>query len=194
MPPRSKIERLPDALKHWLAAELAARGYADCDGVTEALNARLEAEGLDLVVSRSALGRYNKTQKRYVEIQRRSDEWAGKFLADEGIDAEAKRHRALFSMLSTHAFQVMEMGFRADDDKEDLDFDPRDLHLMGRMLKDMMASSGLREAISDKERARIAAEERIAAGTRAEEAATRAGLSPETSARLRAEVEGEATT
>ena len=86
------------------------------------------------------------------------------------------------------------MGFRADDDKEDLDFDPRDLHLMGRMLKDMMASSGLREAISDKERARIAAEERIAAGTRAEEAATRAGLSPETSARLRAEVEGEATT
>ncbi len=190
MPSRSKIDRLPDALKTWLRAELNARGYSDYDGVTAALNERMAEAGLDLVISRTGLGRWSQAQKKYADIQREADGWAQSFLSEEGVDAEAHRHRVLFSMLSHHAFLTMANGLTEGDEKEELDFDARDLHFLGRMLKDLMTSSGIREAIGEKERRRLAEAERKAGADRAVSAARGAGLSPEVAAAIRAAVEG----
>ena len=193
MPRRPKIDRLPAQIRDWLRAELQARGYADYDDVTEALNARLVAGGLNMTVGRSAVHNYGQAQQRFTAIQREADAWAQSFLGQEGVEKEAHRHRVLFSMLSNHAFRVMKNGMAEGDEKEDLDFDARDLHFLGRMLKDLMASSGLREAISDKALEREISKERKAAAGRAESVSRSAGLSPDVSAAIRAAVEGGGT-
>ncbi len=181
---------MPPEIRDWLRTELQARGYADYDDVTEALNARLEAEGLDITVGRSAVHNFGRAQQRFADLQRQANDWAQGFLGEEGLDREAHRHKALFSMLSSHAFRTMANAMAPREEKEELDFDARDLHFLGRMLKDMMASSGLREAISDKALEREIRKERKAAADRVESATRSAGLTPEVSAAIRDAVEG----
>ncbi len=70
MPRRSKIDRLPDPLRTWLREKLHARGFADYDDLTTALNARLEAEGIDVTIGRTSVLRFGRAQQRFADLAR----------------------------------------------------------------------------------------------------------------------------
>jgi hypothetical protein len=88
-------------------------------------------------------------------------------------------------MITTLAFKVMQSQMMMDG-KE---IDARELHFLGKMLKDVMSSSGMREKLVADERARIAKEARETAQTEAEErfeaVVSEAGLGDEVIARMR---------
>jgi len=105
---------------------------------------------------------------------------------DNGLEEEAQRHNVLFQMITTLAFKVMQAQMMKEGGK----IDPRELHFLGKMLKDVMSSSGIREKLVTEERARIAREAREAAAETAVKAASEAGMSAETSEAIKAQILG----
>jgi hypothetical protein len=147
MPPPRKIDRLPSELREWLQAELRARGFGQYEDLADALNARLEQAGLDVRIRKSALHAYGQEYETFVKYQDEASAWAAGWMNEQGMGDEARRHGVLFQMLTTLAFKSMQSRMNAD-----AEIDPKDLHFLGRMLKDVMASSGLREAMLAAER------------------------------------------
>ena len=186
MPVRRKIDRLPADLLDWLRAELQARGYADYRAITEALNDRLAEHGLSVTIGRSAIAEFGAEHREFTELQREAAGWAAGWLDEAGLEEEAARQSVLFRMITTVAFKVLKSQMTRESDE----IDPRDLHFLGRMMKDVMASSGLRETLAARERERLAVAERRAGAERAGAAARDAGLSPEVAAAIRAAIEG----
>ena len=78
--------------------------------------------------------------------------WATEWMSENGMADEAKRHNVLFQMITALAFKVMQAQMLKDGDN----ISPQELHFLGRMLKDVMASSGIREKLraDDRQRAR----------------------------------------
>ena len=183
---RRKIDLLPAALHDWLREELTGRGHSDYREITGALNTRIAEAGLEISVGKSAVIEYGAEHREFAKLQQEASGWAAEWIGEVGLEDEARRHSALFEMITTLAFKATKARFSQDGE----DIQPRDLHFLGRMLKDLMASSGLREALSENERLRLAAQERRAGAERATTAAHRAGLSPEVAAAIRAAVEG----
>lgn len=185
MPPPRKLDLVPEELRRWLAEELRNRGFADIVEVTEALNFRLQEAGLELSVGKSSVGDFSKALKD----QREAFAIAETLLSDMDIEAEGDLHRVLVQMIATSAVQMIQ-AVRADDKH----LAPKDLMSLGRMLKDLMASSGMREKLLADERARIARAAREAAQAEMDQAlqatATEAGLSAEMLDRLRRGVLG----
>jgi len=188
MPRRSKISHLPDELQEWLRGELRSRGFAEYDAVTEALNRKLAEHGLLVSISRTAVANFSSEHREFLRLQQEASSWAAGWLDEAGLEEEASRQSVLFKMITTVAFKVMKAQMTHDAD----DIDPRDLHFLGRMMKDVMASSGIREAITEKERQRLISEERKSAAERAVSATRTAGvpLTREVAAAIRAAVEG----
>ncbi len=147
MPPPRKIDRLPSELKGWLQDELKRRGFGEYEDLADALNLRLEAEGLDLRIRKSALHAYGQEFETFVRYQEEASSWAAGWMNEQGMGDEAKRHGVLFQMLTTLAFKAMQT--RMVDGAE---IDPKELHFLGKMLKDVMSSSGLRETMLREER------------------------------------------
>ena len=180
MPPPRKVDLLPPELKSWLQEELKARGGGGYIELTDALNARLEKEGLELRIGKSSLHAYGQEFHEFVKYQDQASAWAASWMNDNGLEEEAKRHNVLFQMVSTLAFKVMQSQMTMDG-KE---IDPRNLHFLGKLMKDLMASSGIREKLMEGERARIAEEAAKAAKAAAAEevgaAAQQLGLTAET--------------
>jgi hypothetical protein len=109
---------------------------------------------------------------------------------ENGLEEEAQRHNVLFQMITTLAFKVMkDLMVKGGDEIK-----PQDLAFIGKMIKDLMGSSGIREKLRSDEAKRIEAEaRRAAAAEMAEnlEAATEeAGLSPEAADFLRKKILG----
>lgn len=159
MPAPRKVDLLPPELRRWLQEELKARGFGDYVALAEALNFRLEEEGLALRIGKSALHAYGQEYAEFARHQEEASAWAAEWMRDAGLEEEAQRHNILFQMITTLAFKVM----RAQMLKEGGEIDPRELAFLGKMLKDVMASSGMREKLMEAERARIAAEARAQA-------------------------------
>lgn len=180
MPTPAKLDLIPDELRRWLAEELRNRGFADIVEVTDALNWRLQEAGLEVSVGKTAVGRFSKALKD----QREAFSLAETLLSDLDISAEGELHKVLMQMIATSAVHMMQ-SVREDDGH----LEPKDLMALGRMLKDLMASSGMREKLLEGERARIAAEARAAAAAEVEQAldtaAAEDGLSDEVVAQLR---------
>lgn len=180
MPPPRKVDLLPPELKSWLQEELKARGFGGYVELSDALNFRLEEEGLELRIGKSSLHAYGQEFEEFVKYQDQASAWAASWMNDNGLEEEAKRHNVLFQMVSTLAFKVMQ----AQMTQEAKEIDPRDLHFLGKLMKDLMASSGIREKLMEGERARIAEEAaRAAKAAAAEEvgaAALQLGLTAET--------------
>ncbi|ODM46790.1 phage protein Gp27 family protein [Mameliella sp. MMSF_3455] len=185
MPPPKKLDLIPEELRRWLAEELRDRGYSDIIGVTEALNFRLQDAGLEVTVGKTAVGDFSKALKD----QREAFAIAETLLSDLDIEAEGELHKVLMQMIATSAIHMIQ-SVRAEDQH----LDPKDLMSLGRMLKDLMSSSGMREKLLADERARVAREAREAAQAEMDEAleatATEAGLSAEMLDRLRRGVLG----
>lgn len=185
MPQPSKLDLIPEELRRWLAEELRARGFAEIVDVTEALNFRLEEEGLQISVGKTAVGNFSKSLK----MQREAFAFAETLLSDLDIEAEGELHKVLLQMIATSAVQYMRSA-----QEEDKEIDPKDLMNLGRMLKDLMHSSGLREKLLDDERRRIEAKARAEAleqvDSNLEDAASEAGLSEDVVAQLRRKIAG----
>ncbi|WP_420324620.1 phage protein Gp27 family protein [Mameliella sp.] len=185
MPPPKKLDLIPEELRRWLAEELRDRGFADIVDVTEALNFRLQEAGLELSVGKTAVGDFSKALKD----QREAFAIAETLLSDLDIEAEGELHKVLMQMIATSAVHLIR---EVRDKGENLD--PKELMSLGRMLKDLMSSSGMREKLLADERSRVAREAREAAQAEMDEAleatATEAGLSAEMLDRLRRGVLG----
>ncbi|MBO6789528.1 MAG: DUF3486 family protein [Dinoroseobacter sp.] len=146
MPPAKKIDLLPAALRERLKSLLAERGFADIVEVTEELNFWLEEEGLELSIGKSAVGEFS----RVLKDQRDAFSIAEAVLADFDIEQESMMQKALMQMLAASAVQLIQT-VRENGEV----MDAKGLMALGRMLKDLMASSGLREQLLEGERQRI---------------------------------------
>lgn len=148
MPPPRKINLLPTELRGWLQEELRLRGFGQYEDLAEALNFRLEGAGLDLRIQKSAIHAFGQEYEAMVKAQEEASAWAASWMQEEGLADEAKRHNVLFQMITTLAFKAMKSQALKDGDA----IDPKELHFLGRMLKDIMASSGIRENMLAAER------------------------------------------
>jgi len=161
MPAPRKVDLLPAELKRWLQEELRARAFAGYEELAEALNFRLEADGLELRIRKSALHAFGQEYEQFVKYQDEASAWAVGWMQDNGLEEEAKRHNVLFQMITTLAFKVMQSQMMKEGDE----IDPKELHFLGRMLKDVMASSGIRETlVKDERKAQAAKLEAAVAG------------------------------
>lgn len=159
MPPRKKVTLLPAELQLWLKEELVARGFADYEELTEELNRRLEGAGQELRLGKSAVHSFGQEYEKFAQLQEEAGAWAQQWMADNDLSDEAEQHRVLFQMMTSVAFKVL----KSQMIKEGEQIDPRELHFLGRMMKDIMSSSGIREKLVAEERERIAEEARAAA-------------------------------
>ena len=148
MPPPRKVDLLPSELRQWLQEELRARGFADYEALAEALNWRLEEAGLDLRIRKTALHEFGSEYREFVRLQEQASDWAKEWLGEMGMDDQAQRQNVLFQMLTTLAFKVMQ----AEVEKEGTDISPQNLHFLARMMKDVMSSSGIVQAMREKDR------------------------------------------
>lgn len=153
MPAPRKVNLLPPQLKAWLEEELRARGFGGYVELAEALNWKLEEDGLELRIQKSALQEYGAEYAEFVKVQEAASAWAAEWMTEQGIGDEAKRHNVLFQMITALAFKVMQHQMTKSGDE----IDPKELHFLGRMMKDIMASSGIREQLIAAERKQMAA-------------------------------------
>jgi len=165
MPPRRKVDLLPEELRARIKQALRERGFAGYEELTAEINGWLEEAGLEITLGKSAVHSFGQEYQEFVKLQDEAGNWARDWMSENDLSEEAERHRVLFKMMTTVAFKVLKSQATKDGDK----IDPRDLHFLGRMMKDVMQSSGIREQILVKERERIAAE--AAEAARAEVAA-----------------------
>lgn len=143
MPAPRKVNLLPDELKGWLKDELKARGFAGYEDLAEALNFRLEEMGSELRIQKSALAEFGAEHREFVRLNEQAAAWTTEWMTSEGLQDEANRHNILFQMITALAFKVMQSQMLKTGEQ----IDPKELHFLGRMMKDVMASSGIREAI-----------------------------------------------
>lgn len=148
MPPPRKIDLLPPEFRAWLQEELRARGFAQYEDLAEALNFRLEEAGYDLRIRKSAIHDFGSEYREFVRVQEQASDWAREWMGDMGMEDQAQRQNVLFQMLTTLAFKVMQ----AEVSKEGAEISPQNLHFLARMMKDVMSSSGIVQAMQDKER------------------------------------------
>lgn len=153
MPPPRKVDKLPSELRDWLRSELERRGFAGYEEVADALNDRLAADGSSLRIQKSAIHAFGQEHREFVRLQEEAAGWAEEWFTTEGLQGEAQRHTVLFQMLTSLAFKVMKGHM-----EEGAAPNPKDLHFIGKMLKDIMASSGMREKLLAAERERLRGE------------------------------------
>lgn len=172
MPPPRKIDLLPPELRSWLQEELRNRGFGQYEELAEALNFRLEEAGLDLRIRKSAIHAWGSEYQEFVRLQEQATDWAKEWLGEMGMDDQAQRQNVLFQMLTTLAFKVMQ----AEVSKQGAEISPQNLHFLARMMKDVMSSSGIVQAMREKERKEQSAklEAAVAAGDIDAEAAAKA--------------------
>lgn len=186
MPPPRKVDLLPADQRDWLKNELRERGFGDYVALASELNDRLAEDGLELRIGKSALHAYGVEHAEFVKYQEEASAWAAEWMNDNGLEEEAKRHNVLFQMITTLAFKVMQSQMT----KSGEEINPQELAFIGKMLKDVMASSGMREKIMEAERDRIAKQARESAADEIEEKATALGLTDATVQSIRAQILG----
>lgn len=186
MPPPRKVDLLPAELKGWLQEELKTRGFAGYEDLAERLNFRLEEAGLTLRIGKSAIHAFGQEYSEFVKYQEEASAWAAGWMNENGLEEEAQRHNVLFQMITTLAFKVMQ----AQMTKEGGEIDPRELHFLGKMLKDVMSSSGIREKMLADAAEKAAAAAREEAAADVEKGAKQLGLTGDTVRQIKAKILG----
>jgi len=186
VPRPRKVDLMPEELRGWLKEELRARGFSDYEGLADDLNFRLEEAGMQLRIGKSAVHNFGQEYEEFVKYQEEASAWAAGWMNDNGLEEEAQRHNVLFQMITTLAFKVMQ----AQMTKQGGEIEPRELHFLGKMLKDVMSSSGIREKLVAEERARAAREARESAAETAVKAAHEAGMSEDMAEEIKSRILG----
>lgn len=184
MPPRRKIDMLPEEQREWLEAALKDSGFSGYAQIATALNDKLAASGSAITIGKSAVHSYGVEYAEYIKLQKEASSWAEGWMGEQGLGDEAQRHSVLFQMLTTVAFKVMK------EQMLDGEVDPKDLHFMGKMLKDIMSSAGLREKMLEGERLRLAKEVRREVAAEVDKRSTELGLTQETIDAIKGEILG----
>lgn len=148
MPPPKKVDQLPPEIRDWLQQTLRERGFADYIAITEQLNDKLAEAGKVVTFHHATVHRFSQEYRAFVKTQETASAWAQEWMQENGLEEEAKRHNVLFQMITALAFKVMESQMGKDGG----DIDPKELHFIGRMLKDVMASAGIRQNMLAAER------------------------------------------
>lgn len=172
MPAPRKVDLLPADLRRWLEEALRKQGFAGYEQLSEDLNWKLEEQGLELRIQKSALHAFGAEYAEFVKLNDASAAWAKEWMGEMGLADQVQRHNVLFQMLTTLAFKVMQ----AEIGKEGGEIDPKNLHFLGRMMKDVMSASGMAESMVAKDRQAQAAklEAAVASGDIDAEAAAKA--------------------
>lgn len=186
MPPRKQVELLPKELRLWLQDALKERGFSGYEELTSELNGMLQERGIELSIGKSAVHNFGQEYEHMAKAQEEASAWAVSWMEGNGLEEEAKRHNVLFQMITTLAFKVM----KSQMTREGEEIDPKELHFLGKMLKDVMSSSGIREKLSADERKREREEATKDAAENAASAARAAGLGAETIQTIRAGILG----
>ncbi|MFE3838872.1 phage protein Gp27 family protein [Pseudogemmobacter sonorensis] len=148
MPPPRKVDSLPPEIREWLQEALRERGFSGYVEITEELNARLAEAGKVVEFHPATVHRFGQEYREFVRVQESASAWAQGWMQENGLEEEARRHNILFQMVTSLAFKAMEAQMLKGGDE----IDPKDLHFVGRMLKDLMASAGIREQIAAADR------------------------------------------
>lgn len=129
---RSSISQLPLELRELLESVLIERGFADYSSITDQLNERLEAEGIETTISRSAVHRYGQQLAERIQALKRSTEVA-RTIAREVGDDEGTLNDALVRLVQDRLFHVI----------DDLEIDPSktDILKVGHMIADLGRAS-----------------------------------------------------
>jgi len=149
MPRARKINLLPEELREWLREELKARGFADYDALTEALNTRLEAEGAELRIGRSAVYNFGQEFHDYAIMQERAQNEIRAFLEEASLKAEVDVTSALFQQLTTLQWRLQMVLANPDNLP-----DPRGMKDLTTALNNLIRSTSLRDSILKAEQVR----------------------------------------
>lgn len=148
MPPPKKIDRLPPEIRSWLEETLRDRGFSDYVAITDELNEKLIDAGKVVSFHHATVHRFGQEYHAFVRTQETASAWAQEWMQENGLEEEAKRHNVLFQMVTALAFKAMESQMTREGDE----IDPKELHFIGKMLKDIMASAGIRQNMLQAER------------------------------------------
>jgi len=148
MPPRRKIDLLPKEFRQWLQDELKKRGFSGYDDLTEALNWRLEEEGMELRIGRTAVHAYGQEFQEYADMQERAQDEIRAFLEEASLKEEVDVTSALFQQLTTIQWRLQMVLA----DPKQLP-DPRGMKDLTTALNNLIRSTSLREGILKAERA-----------------------------------------
>ncbi|WP_375227519.1 phage protein Gp27 family protein [Roseobacter sp. S98] len=181
MPPPKKLDLVPEEFVERLKQMLSDRGFSDIIEVTEEFNTLLEVDGISIRVGKTAVGNFSKMLKD----QREAFSMAETLLSDMDLEAESDMHRTLMTMIATSAMQMMRSVREGDGH-----LPAGDLMNLGRMLKDLMGSSAVREKLLEDDRKRIAREEREKAAEAGAKAVRQAGMSEELEEQIKASILG----
>ncbi len=177
MPPPRKIDLLSEKLRDWLREEIIRCGYADYEDISADLNQRLKAAGEDLRIRKSAIAEYGKEIKEgvrlseFARLQDQAQAFSDTIMTEVGVDAETENFQRLTQMLNALTFKYL----MAQADDEDAP-DARDLHFLGRLMKDLTAAAGGREKNQEVHDERIRENTRREAAAEAELAAKEVGM------------------
>jgi len=176
MPPRSKLEKLPAAIKQWLDSTLIESGFAGYELLEVEVNKLLEQAGADFRVGKSSIQRYGSAFEERMKSLRMVSEQA-KAMIDASPDEEDAVSQALIRMTQEKLFNVV----------LDLNVDPSKLNLAGitRAIADLARAS-----ISNKKYATEVKARAVAALASVTAVVKKAGLTPEAVDQIRREILG----
>lgn len=147
MPPPRKVDLLPAELRDWLREELVSRGFGDYEQLAEDLNFRLEQDGLELRIQKSALHAFGQEFRDYAEAQKSAQEEIRAFLQEANLKSEVDVTSALFQQLTTIQWRLQML--MADPDNLP---DPRGMKDLTTALNNLIRSTDLRERLVAEER------------------------------------------
>ena len=181
MPPVKKLELIPQRIKSALKNALQEAGFGNIVEITDELNGWLKSEDIPLTIGKSAVGNYAQV----LRDQQQAFEITEDLMSEVGIDDEAAMHRGLMHMIAAQAVRLM-VSTRENGGE----LDSKDLVNLGKMLKELMGSAGIREKILADEQARIEKQERERVAGQAETVSKKMGLNKEQAADLRRQLLG----
>ena len=148
MPPRRKVDLLPQEFRVWLQEELRDRGFSGYEELTEALNFRLAEDGLELRIGKTAVHAYGQEFQQYAEMQEQAQDEIRAFLEEASLKEEVDVTSALFQQLTTIQWRLQMMMA----DPRQLP-DPRGMKDLTTALNNLIRSTSLRDGILKAERA-----------------------------------------
>ena len=126
MPPRSKVELLPDDVRAELDRKLVASSFSDYEELAAWLTDRGYAIG------KSAVGVYGQKMERRLRAIRASTE-AARLIAEAAPDEQDDRSNAIISMVQTELFD----GLVALQDADEVEDPAERVLLMGKLAKNI---------------------------------------------------------
>jgi hypothetical protein len=136
MPKPSTIDTLPPELRTAFDRFLASRKDLTIDDVTAWLNEQLADSGVQVSVSRSAVGRYRKTFEEAAAKIRESREIAAAFAREVGAAPDGNLGAQLVELVRGLAFKIA-----TNSDAKQMDF--ADLAKLAKSVKDVEAGAKL---------------------------------------------------